>query len=93
VSQFDTARTRIEDLLRELAADIGPRQDHDGGPINTDDPDLDPVDGALLTSWVMATAWVDPSSTEPFVVRISSANMATFERNGLLFEALYRMDD
>lgn len=94
---FDDARRRLDELLRELAPDIGPARHSDGKPAEGDiaadtNEDLEPVPGVLLTDWVLIAAWVDPVDPEPFVVRLCSQDLASYRRHGLLLTALERMD-
>lgn len=45
-------------------------------------------EGALLTGWVIVTAWIDPAG-DPWLAKAHAAELPTFAANGMHHEALY----
>lgn len=78
VGTVESAKDRIETLIRELQDIIGPnRVDADG------DMTDELCDGALLSQWVLVMAWIDPVDGEPYVTRVNTT-APCYQIDGLL---------
>ncbi len=57
-----------------------------------DDEETDePIEGCLLSEWVLVSSWMDPQDGQAYTVVLDSENNAVHHRRGLLHTALYEM--
>lgn len=79
---FGASRDRLEDLIREVADDIGPHR------LDSDDEDTDElIPNVMLNQWCLVTAWIDPADGECYITRVNS-HAPEYQINGLLQEAI-----
>lgn len=79
--EFRAARDALDATLREHQRALGPWE------TDSDDDPVAPVQGALLSHWVLVAAWLAPEGSDTYITRATSHNTPSYIVRGLLGEA------